>query len=429
MKTNRRLIRTVSLLAFLLIPIPLLPSGDSLRAFVYFDRGSSTLESILHDNARELESFVSSIRSVGKRVPCHPRHIRIISGSSVEGNPALNERLSWQRAIQIRSYLQERLSFPDSLFVLSSRGEDWDGLYRLVVDSDLPCRGEILTVLNEIMGEADRGDMTKEKLKSQLMMLHEGRVWHHMLRHFMPELRRGIIVCEFEEAQPAHSPTIQIREGKTQEGASPIREFVGAVPDTVIPPRGGMHSGIPENTHGHCRMALKSNLLYDIALVPNIGLEYALDRGWSVGCGWQYAWWKNDSRHDYWRVYGGELEIRKYFGAHVAEKAFAGHHAGLYLQALTYDFELGGPGYLSRFSYGGGFEYGYSLSLHRQLRLDFSIGIGCLSGRYEQYTPADSHYVWERTGMRYWFGPTRAGISLLWLPGNGCRKSRKGGVL
>lgn len=425
METNRRFIRTVSFLAFLFIPIPLLPSGGSLRAVTYFDSGSPTLKSVLHDNTKEL----SSICSVEKQASCHPQHIHIISGSSIDENPLPNERLSWQRAIQIRSYLQERFSFSNSLFVFPIRGEDLDGLYRLVMDSAPPCRNEILTVPGSIMEKADCDDMTKEKLKSQLIMLYDRRIWHHMFRYFMPELRRGIIVCEFAGAQPCHSQTIQIRKEKIQEGGCTIREFAGTAPDTVSPTHGGMHSGISNNTHGHCHMALKSNLLYDIALVPNIGLEYAFNRGWSIGCGWQYAWWKNDRRHDYWRVYGGELEVRKYFGAYVAEKAFTGHHAGFYLQILSYDFELGRLGYLSRFSYGCGFEYGYSLSLHRQLRLDFSIGIGCLAGKYEQYIPTDGHYVWERTGMRHWFGPTRAGISLLWLLGNGCRKSRKGGVL
>lgn len=134
METNRRFIRTVSFLAFLFIPIPLLPSGGSLRAVTYFDSGSPTLKSVLHDNTKEL----SSICSVEKQASCHPQHIHIISGSSIDENPLPNERLSWQRAIQIRSYLQERFSFSNSLFVFPIRGEDLDGLYRLVMDSAPP---------------------------------------------------------------------------------------------------------------------------------------------------------------------------------------------------------------------------------------------------------------------------------------------------
>ena len=75
-------------------------------------------------------------------------------------------------------------------------------------------------------------------------------------------------------------------------------------------------------------MSLKTNLLYDVALVPNIGAEFYLGRGWSLGGNWMYAWWNSKKRHNYWRLYGGELEIRKYFGRRAAEKPLTGHHLG-----------------------------------------------------------------------------------------------------
>ncbi len=61
-------------------------------------------------------------------------------------------------------------------------------------------------------------------------------------------------------------------------------------------------------------MALKTNMLYDLALVPNIGAEFYLGKGWTINGSWAYAWWTKDPKHLYWRVYGGELGVRKYFG-------------------------------------------------------------------------------------------------------------------
>lgn len=37
---------------------------------------------------------------------------------------------------------------------------------------------------------------------------------------------------------------------------------------------------------------IKTNLLYDIFLIPNIGIEFYLGKGWSLGGSWMYAWWK-----------------------------------------------------------------------------------------------------------------------------------------
>ena len=174
-------------------------------------------------------------------------------------------------------------------------------------------------------------------------------------------------------------------------------------------------------------MSLKTNLLYDLALVPNLGAEFYVGRGWSLGGTWMYAWWKNGHRHRFWRIYGGELDVRSYIGRRAAEKPLTGHHVGFYLQAGTYDFATGGTGYLCDFGYGAGLEYGYALPIGRRLNLDFGIGFGYFGGEYETYEPADGHYVWRSTRRRHWFGPTRAEISLIWLIGAGNRNEKKGG--
>lgn len=179
-------------------------------------------------------------------------------------------------------------------------------------------------------------------------------------------------------------------------------------------------------------MSIKTNLLYDAALVPNLGVEFHLGRGWSVGADWMYAWWRNDKRHKYWRIYGGELDIRKYFGRLASERPLSGHHIGIYGQMLTYDIETGGKGYMGgkpggtlwdRMNWGTGLEYGYSLPIGRRLNLDFGIGFGYLGGEYKTYEPKDGHYVWQETRQRNWIGPTKAEISLVWLIGN--KKIRK----
>lgn len=173
-------------------------------------------------------------------------------------------------------------------------------------------------------------------------------------------------------------------------------------------------------------MAIKTNMLYDLAMTPNIGVKFHLGRNWSVGANWAYAWWKNDNKAFYWRVYGGELDVRKYFGKQAQERPLSGHHVGIYGQGLTYDFDLGKAGILSQLSYGVGLEYGYSLPVAKALNIDFGIGFGYLGGEYKVYDPMDGCYVWRETRQRHWLGPTRAEISLVWLIGN--KTIRKGGA-
>lgn len=196
-------------------------------------------------------------------------------------------------------------------------------------------------------------------------------------------------------------------------------------------------ASVAPERHKPFRMAVKTNLLYDALAVPNIGVEFYLGKNWSVGGNWMYGWWKKNSRHRYWRIYGGDIVLRKWFGSKAEEKPLAGHHVGVYGQLFTYDFEWGGKGYMGgepggtlwyKMNYAAGVEYGYSLSVARRLNLDFTIGAGYWGGKYYEYIPQDGHYVWQATKNRHWVGSTKAEISLVWLIGSGCGNNRKGGL-
>ena len=174
-------------------------------------------------------------------------------------------------------------------------------------------------------------------------------------------------------------------------------------------------------------MALKTNLLYDALVVPNIGLEFYLGRDWSVAGNWMYTWLKNNNRYRHRRIYGGEFEVRRWFGAKKGNSPLTGHHVGLYGQMLSYDLEWDDKGYLAdRWSYGGGIAYGYSAPIGRRLNLDFTLGIGYLGGEYKEYVPREELYVWRSTKKWRWFGPTKAEISLVWLQGRGNLNEKNG---
>ena len=186
-----------------------------------------------------------------------------------------------------------------------------------------------------------------------------------------------------------------------------------------------LHVGAQDVAAPKSRVALKTNLLYDVVLIPNAGVEVSLGRQWTVGADGFFTWFSSDSRHRYWQGYGGYLTVRRYFGTPVEGQSFLfkGHHIGAYALGLTYDVEWGGRGYQAdRFGFGGGVEYGYALPIGRNLLLDFSLGIGFQDGEYKEYDPQDNHYVWQTTSKRHWFGPTKAEVSLKWVLG------KKGGA-
>ncbi|MEE0907789.1 MAG: DUF3575 domain-containing protein, partial [Muribaculaceae bacterium] len=184
--------------------------------------------------------------------------------------------------------------------------------------------------------------------------------------------------------------------------------------------------------------SLRTNVLYDAALVPNLGFDLYLSSGWSLSVFWTYAWWSKDSRHRFWRTYGADITARRWLGSASKQNYLIGHHLGGYIQASTFDFELGGKGYMGgkpggslwdKMNWSIGVEYGYSLPVSRHFNVDFTIAVGYTDCTYHVYRPEDQCYVRESTKHLRTVLPTKAEVSLVWIFGNDRRNRQKGGDL
>ena len=406
---------------------------DSLRTTIYFRPGYSLLELSYRDNAANMKALTQGIQTI-KGNPCvQLQHIRILSAASPEGNSALNKRVAKRRGERLRDYLKETLVLPDSIFTVSSAGEDWQGLAALIAKEKTPWRNKALQIIRHTPEWVTRNGKVVDGRKRQLQNLDGGKAWKYMLDNHFYTLRTGaVVVCEVKtlaaestpsaaEARP--EPASQQASGQpaSQQSASqsPSSPPFPAIPSQVHP--------APQPPPVASYYALKSNLLYDALLIPNLSLEASIGSGWTLGAGGMLAWWSKDAKHRYWRIYGGDLEIRKYFGTLSKSKPLQGHHLGIYGDFLTYDFEFGAKGYQSKATYAAGIKYGYSHPIANRLNLDFALGIGYLHSNYKTYVPRDGCYVYQETKKRKWLGPTQAEISLVWLLGKGNTNKKKGG--
>ena len=395
---------------------------DSVR--IYFRQGHSVLEPELHGNREILKRITDSLRTYAGPSG-RLRRIEVTGGASPEGSVPLNRRLSEKRAKALLDQLSHDGGIPDSLLSFTFLGRDWNGLIRLVEnDPDVPCREAALELLHDIAERCRGGEKTEDDNTARLAHFKEGEPYRYMYRKLFPELRATQLCLRYE--------TTPVRQQPIAAGVS----FPKPAMRTSTPVPAPAFAGQTPRTRKPFYMAVKTNMLYDAIAVPNIGVEFYAGRSWSVGANWMYAWWKTDRKHWYWRTYGGELNLRKWFGKRAQEKPLQGHHLGIYGQLLTYDFETGGRGYIGgkpggslwdKANWGAGIEYGYSLPVGRRLNLDFSVGAGYLGGEYWEYVSHEECYVWQATKRLRWFGPTKAEVSLVWLIGRGNYNNRKGG--
>ena len=397
---------------------------DSLRTTIYFRPGYSLLELSYRDNAANMKALTQGIQTI-KGNPCvQLQHIRILSAASPEGNSALNKRVAKRRGERLRDYLKETLVLPDSIFTVSSAGEDWQGLASLIAKEKTPWRNKALQIIRHTPEWVTRNGKVVDGRKRQLQNLDGGKAWKYMLDNHFYTLRTGaVVVCEVKtlaaESTPSAAEASQEQARLEPASQSPSSPPFPAIPSQVHPE--------PQEPPVASYFALKSNLLYDALLVPNLSLEASIGSGWTLGAGGMLAWWSKDAKHRYWRIYGGDLEIRKYFGTLSKSKPLQGHHLGIYGDFLTYDFEFGAKGYQSKATYAAGIKYGYSHPIANRLNLDFALGIGYLHSNYKTYVPRDGCYVYQETKKQKWLGPTQAEISLVWLLGKGNTNKKKGG--
>ena len=388
---------------------------DSLRTTIYFRPGYSLLELSYRDNAANMKALTQGIQTI-KGNPCvQLQHIRILSAASPEGNSALNKRVAKRRGERLRDYLKETLVLPDSIFTVSSAGEDWQGLASLIAKEKTPWRNKALQIIRHTPEWVTRNGKVVDGRKRQLQNLDGGKAWKYMLDNHFYTLRTGaVVVCEVKTLAAESTPSAA--EASLEQARSEQARLESASQQSA-----------PQAPPGASYFALKSNLLYDALLVPNLSLEASIGSGWTLGAGGMLAWWSKDAKHRYWRIYGGDLEIRKYFGTLSKSKPLQGHHLGIYGDFLTYDFEFGAKGYQSKATYAAGIKYGYSHPIANRLNLDFALGIGYLHSNYKTYVPRDGCYVYQETKKRKWLGPTQAEISLVWLLGKGNTNKKKGG--
>lgn len=183
----------------------------------------------------------------------------------------------------------------------------------------------------------------------------------------------------------------------------------------------GFETKASDKDESHCCLtgiAVKTNMLHDLLLTPDLGIELNFHRRFSVSAEGVWAWWSRNSAHRYWRIYGGWLEGRYWFSKQADTRSMSGHHIGVYISLHTYDFEFGGKGWQAPDEvFGVGVGYGYSFPISDRLNIDLAARIGYSSGRQITYRPQCGEYVCISDKTHRYFGPTDLSVSLVWYIG------------
>lgn len=320
----------------------------------------------------------------------------ITSSSSPDGSWQDNRRLSVKRGESVYGYLKDGApALPEETLVLVPRGEDWTAFRRVVAgDGQLPCRQEILDIAD--------ADLPADEKERRIKRLEQA--YAYLVARHLPKLRAVTVAVH-----------VTVREAVLTSPAPvcpPAAAVVAAASDDLEAARDRHYLPTP--------WYIKSNLLYDVLLMPSLEVEYRFNERWSAAIEGNMAWWHNNGKHRYYQLATIVPEVRWWFRPQGPRK---GHYLGLFGGLGWYDLENGGLGYRGE---GGmlGLSYGYMFPVGKYFAFEAGVGLGYAHLKYAEYLPLDGHYVYQQTDRTHYFGPLKLKFAFVWNIG---RCTEKGG--
>ena len=168
-------------------------------------------------------------------------------------------------------------------------------------------------------------------------------------------------------------------------------------------------------------VAVKTNLLGDALLSPNLGLEIGLSPRWTLDVSGQINLWTvNERKWKHWLV---QPEARYWFCDAFA-KHFLGFHAigGRYnvgnipnsISFFGTDFSKVGDWRYEGWAVGAGIAYGYAFALGHHWNLELELGVGYAYTKFDRFQ-CDECSRKTGSGDHHYVGPTKAAVHLVYL--------------
>ena len=171
--------------------------------FVHFDQGKSQLNANYRDNQRVMDRIVDITRQIMSDSASSVQKIQLIGLASIEGGPAVNERIAQNRALSLQKYIQQNISVPDTLFETVGGGEAWSEFRDML--NDMASENAQLSKVVEIIDQESDATVRERRIKQ----LDKGRTWDYIHEHILKDLRNsGYIRIYFDYVPDKAAATI-----------------------------------------------------------------------------------------------------------------------------------------------------------------------------------------------------------------------------
>ena len=142
-----------------------------------------------YNNEQTLNDIIAAIENLEKCDEQQLHDIEIMGFASPEGTLKFNTKLGEGRANSLREYILEQLpQLTEEQFNIINGIENWDGLRKMVAESDLKEKDAVLEIIDTKSGEAR---------KNALKRLNNGTTYRYLLKNFYPQLRKACYIAVY----------------------------------------------------------------------------------------------------------------------------------------------------------------------------------------------------------------------------------------
>ena len=354
--------------------------------------------------------------------------VEIVSYSSLEGNETYNLHLSRQRAASVKNYILANVPGARATIRIASYAESW-AQFRAYVASDKTLsddsRSELLLIIDSDNKLDEKEAMVKADPNYKLLYSRYFRSLRYAdITMRMKEIPVAAALDENSEISESERvdtlPRLErlqsIRTKAVRMGEDSIAEYEEAKADSTA-------NDQDEKEYVELRnmvAAVKTNLLADAFTAINVEVEIPVWERMSLHAEFVTPWWETGNKYCF-QTQGISAEIRYWFKPWEleCEEKLRGWFAAPYVAFGQYDYQ-----YDKSFNYQGeywsaGLTAGYAMPVgkNKKANLELSLSVGYMETPFRHYYPTDDYskliHDPYRDGTRYWFGPTKAKVSLV----------------
>ncbi len=385
---------------------------DSSTFTFYFNAASSAIDLSIESNRNQLKS----LQWIGEKVAhdsLYVPKVLVTSNVSPEGPLEANSELRWKR-------LRNSVDLIGRYFTLPQYSETyfdakvtipqiWKNLAGLVRKTDWPKKQQVVAILNS-------GGDIPAKLKA---LEPNHKTWNAIASEFFPELRSCKVVVYFKKKAPKPvfpKSDIHLPEQTTIKVSEPTVKPKVEKPVEKTEPKPKK----PSTRFSYTPiLAVNTNVLYDLAITPNISVEVPVKDKMSFALMGLTSWWKKKDDSWCYEFQYAELEGKRWLGDRSGRDVMTGHALGLYAGIGYYDMEAHSEGYQGEMKINAGVSYHYAKAFGSadRWRFQFGFGLGVTRINYSYYEGRQNnkYLVWQYDGKRTLVLPTKLELTLGYL--------------